>query len=126
MKAVRFHDTGGKALASGGASAATRAGSRGPSTARRPQDDRQGRAATVERRQIARRPTQFEASIILAKTIVRAAQEKNPRLRYPSGKADRQGAFARRLSTWIALRQDSAQAVRLGVASQRDSHHEGT
>ncbi|CAN7665219.1 oxidoreductase [Pararhizobium sp. LjRoot238] len=31
-----------------------------------------------------------------AETIVRAAQEKTPRLRYPSGKAARQVAFARR------------------------------
>jgi short-subunit dehydrogenase len=32
----------------------------------------------------------------VAKTIVLAARDKTPRLRYPSGKAARQGAFARR------------------------------
>lgn len=32
----------------------------------------------------------------VAETIVRAAGDKKPRLRYPSGKAARQGAFARR------------------------------
>jgi len=32
----------------------------------------------------------------VAETIVRAARDKTPRLRYPSGKAARQVAFARR------------------------------
>ena len=32
----------------------------------------------------------------VAETIVRAARDKTPRLRYPSGKAARQAAFARR------------------------------
>ena len=33
----------------------------------------------------------------VAATIVRAARDKTPRLRYPSGNAARQAAFARRI-----------------------------
>jgi short-subunit dehydrogenase len=37
-----------------------------------------------------------DAAESVAETIVRAARDKTPRLRYPSGKAARQVAFARR------------------------------
>ena len=65
-----------------------------------PQGDR---PVAAYARTLARYRTAFDAAMAVgdtaedvAGTILRAAQDKSPRLRYPSGKAARQTAFARR------------------------------
>jgi hypothetical protein len=49
---------------------------------------------------------------VVAETIVQAARDHTPRLRYPSGKAARQAAFARRFAPRSPIRQDTAVAIR--------------